>query len=137
MPLKYPLTAAALSASLATTAAADYMLTLQDTGMRSYYCTITVSLTNTTDTPLTEVNGHFFSFLGEEQVGRSKGASFLNIAPGDSAEAVFETPNAPCDEVTSYRFIIGACRIDSSFINKADCATLIDATEPISGSEGF
>ncbi|MEL7213706.1 MAG: hypothetical protein AAGK92_13670 [Pseudomonadota bacterium] len=137
MPFLRQLTAATLCATLATSAAADYTLTLQDTGMRSYYCTITVSLTNTTDAPLTEVNGHFFSFLGDEQVGRSKGASFLNLAPGASAQAVFETPNAPCDEVTSYRFIIGACRIDSSFIDKAECATLIDATDPIAGSEGF
>ena len=83
------------------------------------------------------MNGHFFSFLGDEHVGRSKGASFLNLAPGDSAEAVFETPNAPCDDVTSYRFVIGACRIESSFIDKAECAGLIDSTDPISGAEGF
>ena len=137
MPITRLLTTASLCTALATAAAADYTLTLQDTGMRSYYCTITVSLTNTTDAPLTEVNGHFFSFLGDEQVGRSKGASFLNLAPGDSAEAVFETPNAPCDDVTSYRFVIGACRIESSFIDKAECAGLIDPTDPISGAEGF
>lgn len=129
---------AAIAATLtATDVAADYTLTLQDKGMRAYYCTITVSLENTTDAPLTEINGHFFSFLDDAQVGRSKGASFLNVAPGGQAEAVFETPNAPCDDVTAYHFVIGACRIESSFIDKADCAAMITPVGPITRAEGF
>lgn len=128
---------AAFCACAASSSMADYAIEIEGTGMRAYYCTITVSLHNQTDAPLTEVNGHFFSYLDGTQVGRSKGASFLNVAPDGRAEAVFETPNAPCDEVTSYQFVIGACRIDTAFIPKQDCAALIDPVAPIMGAERF
>ncbi|MCV3272854.1 hypothetical protein [Roseobacter sinensis] len=55
-------------------------------------------------------------------MGRSKGASFFNVAPGASATATFETPNAPCDAVERYDMVIGACRIDASFADKSLCA---------------
>ena len=121
----------------ANSASADYAIALQDKGLRDYYCTITVRLQNNTDAPLTEINGHFFSFVGEHEVGRSKGASFMNVAPGEIALATFETPNAPCEDVTSYRFVIGACRVGAGFIDKSDCAALIETAVPIDGAAGF
>lgn len=54
--------------------ASDYVLSLSDTGKRAYYCTATITLENQTDAPLTEISGHFFTFVGDEQVGRSKGS---------------------------------------------------------------
>lgn len=100
--------------------------------MQDYYCSITVELTNETDAPLAEINGHFFSFVGEESVGRSRGASFLNVPAGTSAEASFLTPNAPCDDVTSYGFVIGACRFDTAFADRSECAQRIVPVPPIS-----
>ena len=111
--------------------ASDYVLSLSDTGKREYYCTATITLENRTDAPLTEISGYFFTFVGEEQVGRSKGSWFMNVPAGGSAEAVFETPNAPCTEIDRYDFIIGACRMDAGFIDKADCASRIDAEAPL------
>ncbi|MEM6758777.1 MAG: hypothetical protein AAF601_04800 [Pseudomonadota bacterium] len=115
---------------LAGPVAAEYRVALTDTGKRDYYCTITVTLTNESAEPLTEVNAFFLNFIGEEQVGRSKGASFFNVAPGASASAVFETPNAPCQDVEYYEMIIGACRLGSSFEPKAVCANKILAEPP-------
>ncbi|MEL6807883.1 MAG: hypothetical protein AAFO97_08885 [Pseudomonadota bacterium] len=118
----------------ATSAAADYRLALTDLGKREYYCTITVELTNEGDTALTEINAFFLNFIGDKQVGRSKGASFMNVAPGTTASAVFETPNAPCTDtetqVESYQMIIGACRIDGSFQNKSVCAERVILEAP-------
>ena len=67
--------------------AAEYTLTLKDIGKRDYYCIITVELPNGTDEPLTEINAFFLNYVGETEVGRSKGASFANVAPGTSATA--------------------------------------------------
>ena len=44
--------------------------------MREYYCTITLSLTNPSQETLTEINRFLLSYVGEDQVGRSKKASF-------------------------------------------------------------
>ena len=128
---------AAPFAFLTTAATADYVLSVEETGLRDYYCQVTVSLENTSDAALTEINGHFFSFVGDEQVGRSKGASFLNIAPGASAITIFETPNAPCDDVNRYEFVVGACRISTGFEDKALCAGRITGTGPIAGAVAF
>jgi len=69
----------ALSVLIATPAAAEYRLALMDVGKRDYYCTITVELTNEGNEGLTEINAFFLSFVGGVQVGRSKGASFVNV----------------------------------------------------------
>jgi hypothetical protein len=116
--------------------AADYVLSIEDTGKRDYYCQIMVALENRTDTALTEISGHFFSFVGAEQVGRSKGAWFMNVAPGGRAEATFETPNAPCAAVERYTFVVGACRLAAGFEPQVVCAermsggTVIDIVAP-------
>ena len=112
--------AAALTGGPAS--AADYVLSLTDTGKREYYCQIMVTLENRSDTVLTEISGHFLSYLDEAQVGRSKGAWFMNVPPGGRAEAVFETPNAPCDAVERYAFIVGACRLGPDFAPQSVCA---------------
>ncbi|WP_299678697.1 hypothetical protein [uncultured Roseobacter sp.] len=114
----------------ATPAVADYTLQITEIGKRDYYCTITVALTNDSAEPLTEINAFFLNYIGEQQVGRSKGASFFNVAPGASATATFETPNAPCGEVERYDMVIGACRLGSSFADKAICADRMALTAP-------
>ncbi|MFQ6548983.1 hypothetical protein AADZ90_013585 [Aestuariibius sp. 2305UL40-4] len=111
-------------------ALAEYRLDLTETGMRDYYCTITVALTNGGAEALTEVNAYFLSFVGDRQVGRSKGASFRDVPAGGTAEAVFETPNAPCEDVTAYHMVIGACRIGQGFEDKAVCAGRMDLEAP-------
>lgn len=118
---------------------ADYRMTLTDIGKRDYYCTITVRLENLSATALQDLNGFFLSYVGDTESGRSKGASFLNVAPGGSAEAVFETPNAPCSkdatDVTDYRFFVGACRIGGSFVDQEQCATAIEVVAPIANAQ--
>ncbi|MCR9088861.1 MAG: hypothetical protein NXH97_19205 [Rhodobacteraceae bacterium] len=119
-------------AAVAPASAADYMLRVTDTGQREYYCTVTVALDNVSSAPVTEISGFFFTFADDAQVGRSKGSWFLNVAPGDTAEAVFETPNAPCAEIDRYDFVIGACRIGQGFDPKSVCAERIGVERPIS-----
>ncbi|GFE50402.1 hypothetical protein So717_21550 [Roseobacter cerasinus] len=115
---------------MATPVMAEYRLEITDTGKRDYYCTITVALTNESAEPLTEINAFFLNYIGDTQVGRSKGASFFNVAPGASARATFETPNAPCGEVERYDMVIGACRLGASFTDKAICAGRMALTAP-------
>ncbi|KIC44895.1 hypothetical protein [Tateyamaria sp. ANG-S1] len=128
----------ALCSIVAAPAFADYSLELTEIGKRDYYCTITVALTNNSDTTLTEINAFFLNHIGEEQVGRSKGASFMNVAPGASASATFETPNAPCSatdtDVESYQMVIGACRIDNAFEDKTVCVDRMTLTDPFSSA---
>ncbi|GGX67107.1 hypothetical protein GCM10007385_40230 [Tateyamaria omphalii] len=123
-----------MSALFASPALADYQLALTDIGKRDYYCTITVELTNQTETTLTEINAFFLNYVGDTQVGRSKGASFMNVAPGAVASAMFETPNAPCSatetQVDSYQMVIGACRIDNAFEDKAVCVDAVRLAPP-------
>lgn len=118
----------------ASPALADYELALTDIGKRDYYCTITVELTNQSETMLTEINAFFLNYVGDTQVGRSKGASFMNVAPGAVASATFETPNAPCSatetQVESYQMVIGACRIDNTFEDKAACVDAVRLAPP-------
>ncbi len=124
---------AAVSAGLAlpAPALADYTLELVATGKREYYCTATMRLTNRSDTTLTEISGHFFVYVDGAQAGRSKGTWFIGLAPGDSAEAVFETPNAPCTELDRYDFVIGACRIAAGFEDPSVCASLTEPVAPV------
>lgn len=126
--------------SVTSAYAADYRMTLTDIGQRDYYCTITVELENLSGMPLDDINGYFLSYVGEEEVGRSKGASFLNVGPGGRVSAIFETPNAPCTadttDVTRYRFFVGACRISQSFVDRAACAAQIETIMPIASAAG-
>ncbi|MEM9524036.1 MAG: hypothetical protein AAF982_08595 [Pseudomonadota bacterium] len=126
-----------LALCLGSMALADYRLDLVGTGLRDYYCTITVTLTNETNAPVTEINGYFLSFVGGKQVGRSKGSSFLNIAPDGTGSTIFETPNAPCDDVTRYEFVVNACRFDSEFAKRTECTMRIDAVAPLTNAEGL
>ncbi|MEM1129208.1 MAG: hypothetical protein AAGH83_01665 [Pseudomonadota bacterium] len=112
-------------------AGAQYVLTIEGTGLREYYCQIVVSLENQSDEPLTEISGFFYNYVGEDLVGRSKGTWFMGVEPGARAEATFETPNAPCDDVDRYEFILGACRIGAEFEDKNFCAGLISGDGPI------
>ncbi|MGB3554990.1 MAG: hypothetical protein WBA25_10160 [Jannaschia sp.] len=125
-----PLLTAALTLPLPALAA-DWRLELLETGQREYYCTGTIRLTNKGDAALTELSGFFLIEIDGEQVGRSKGNWFLNLAPGASAEAVFETPNAPCAEADRWTFVVGACRLDAGFEDKAACAARIDTVAPL------
>ncbi|MEL7524892.1 MAG: hypothetical protein AAFN16_03915 [Pseudomonadota bacterium] len=123
----------ALSPSIAS--AAEFVLNLEGKGLREYYCTITVSLTNNSDAPLTEISGYFLSYVGEDRVGRSKGTWFMNVAPGEAQQKIFETPNAPCDDVTRYDFMIGACRLGTGFEDVSVCAERIELKSPLSAVE--
>lgn len=124
----------ALSAGLVAASPAlgtDYKMTVTDTGLREYYCQLTVTLENTDAAPLGEISGFFYAYIGDEKVGRSKGAWFLNVAPGATAEATFETPNAPCDTIERYEFVVGACRLNEGFEEKSLCGNRIDFTAPL------
>ncbi|MEL7014174.1 MAG: hypothetical protein AAFO72_12960 [Pseudomonadota bacterium] len=112
--------------------AGDYILTLHETGQREYYCTMRVTLENQSDAPLTEISGFFYSYIDGEQVGRSKGTWFMNVPAGETAEAVFETPNSPCDQATRHDFVVGACRITGpGFDDTSVCANRLEGTGTI------
>ncbi|MEM9971507.1 MAG: hypothetical protein AAF762_10470 [Pseudomonadota bacterium] len=108
-----------------------YKLELIETGQREYYCTATMQLTNTSDELLTEISGFFYAYAGETQVGRSKGTWFMNVAPGETAVGVFETPSAPCGKIDRYDFVVGACRFGSEFADTALCAEKITPVMPV------
>lgn len=55
----------------------------------------------------------------------------MNVPSGGTATATFETPNAPCTEIDRHDFVIGACRIEAGFIDKANCAARIGGVAPI------
>ncbi|WP_424970717.1 hypothetical protein [Dinoroseobacter sp. S76] len=121
----------------ATAAWAEFDLALGEIGKREYYCTAQMTLTNTGPDPVMEVSGHFYLYVGAERVGRSKGTWFMNIAPGASATAVFETPNAPCEAVDRYEFVVGACRLDGpGFDPVSACSAQIKGQGPITIAPG-
>lgn len=124
---------AAALALPAPTAHAEAALTftLTDTGQREYYCTATFELAAPGGAAFQDVNGFFYVFVGDEQVGRSKGASFRFDEGQSTASATFETPNAPCGEVDGYVFVVGACMQDGSFIDRNECAAAIRAEGPV------
>ena len=119
------------AACIAGPALADYRLEFEGTSFREYYCGVTLTMTNESDDPLTEINGFVASMIDGEQVARSRGRSFLNLAPGESASALFEAPNAPCDEATEYVFIVGACRLGPGFSPQRACAERIVGVAPV------
>ena len=124
--------AAALSmpASIAR-AEVDLAFTLTETGQREYYCTATFELAASEGLAFQDVNGFFYVFVGDEQVGRSKGASFRFDDGQNKASATFETPNAPCGDVDGFVFVVGACMQNSSFIDRNECAAAIRADDPV------
>ena len=130
------LTIATLALSVPSAALADDKLEFDGTSFREYYCGVTLTMTNESDAHLTEINGFVVSMTDGEQVARSRGMSFLNLAPGESATKLFEAPNAPCDEATEYVFIVGACRFDASFLPQAECAAEIVGVAPVAEDAG-
>ncbi|MEO1200584.1 MAG: hypothetical protein AAFX39_15355 [Pseudomonadota bacterium] len=102
---------------------ADYSLSVVETGQRDYYCTVTLRLDNASDGTVNDLNGSVVLLAGDEAVGQSRASSFLNVGPGETGERLFEAPNAPCAEVTEYRFDVNSCRIDGSFRDASECAT--------------
>lgn len=125
----------AVLASAATASAAppanDLRLSVVDTGTRDYYCTTTVRLENAGTETVDDLNGFLILLNGDAEIGRSRAGSFFGLAPGAAAEVTFDAPNAPCTEVTGLRFVVGACRLDQSFRDQADCAARIDPGAPI------
>ena len=130
--MRAPLIALLAALTPAATALADDLrLSVVETGVRDYYCTTTLRLENSGTETLNDLNG-FLVLIGDgAEIGRSRAASFFAVDPGGSADITFDAPNAPCDAVTDLRFVVGACRIDQSFRDQADCATRIDPVAPI------
>ena len=129
--MKRTMIAATLACLAASPAWADYKLEFNSTSFREYYCGVTLTMTNESEETLTEINGFVASMVDGEQVARSRGMSFLNLAPGDSMSNLFEAPNAPCDEATEYIFIVGACRFDASCSPQEECAARIVGVAPV------
>ena len=111
--------------------AADFRMSVIETGVRSYYCTMTVRLENGAADTVNDLNGYFVLYAGNDQVGQSRASSFLDVAPGATSDAIFEAPNAPCSEITDVSFVVSACRIDQSFRDRADCVGRLETTPPI------
>ncbi|MEM1377720.1 MAG: hypothetical protein AAGG69_10055 [Pseudomonadota bacterium] len=117
--------AAATAAIPCAVAEPIYSLERTETGLREYYCQATFDLTADGPSRFADVNGFFYVFVGEQQVGRSKGASFRFDDGATSASATFETPNAPCDDIDGYVFVVGACMEGRSFADRNECAATI------------
>ena len=116
---------AAMGLALPAMAADGMTLALEDTDKREYYCQAMFALTATGEAAFADVNGYFYVFVGDEQVGRSKGASFRFDEGRTTASATFETPNAPCAEVDGYVFVVGACMQGDGFADRNACAAAI------------
>ena len=120
-----------LLAPAAAALAEDLRLSVVETGIRDYYCTTTVRLENASAETVNDLNGFLVLLAGEAEVGQSRSSSFFALAPGAVADITFDAPNAPCADVTGLRFVVGACRIDQSFRDQADCAARIAPVAPI------
>lgn len=72
--------------------AGDYEMILIETGKRDYDCTVSLQTENASDGVLADLNGHLVSLVDADDVGRSKGGPFLNVALGMTVSAGFETP---------------------------------------------
>lgn len=129
-PLIY-LAGIALAGIALPATAADYRMSLIETGVRDYYCTFTTQLDNQSSEMLDDLNGYFVLSSGDDDVGESRSSSFLNTGSGSSTEVVFEAPNAPCGEIDSLRFVVTACRIGPSFLDQTDCAARLETVMPI------
>ncbi|MEM6609336.1 MAG: hypothetical protein AAF689_12210 [Pseudomonadota bacterium] len=124
--------AALITLLLASPAAAqDFTLDAQHAGFREYYCVTEGTLTNHGQATLQEVNGYFLLYRAGEEIGRSRGSSFLALTPGTEATARMEAPHSPCDTADEYRFVVNACMQDSRFIDRATCADMLAGTGPV------
>ena len=97
----------------------------EHSGFRDYYCVTKGTITNTGSEPLREINGYFIIYENGEETARSRGTSFLDLAPGESVEALSEAPQAPCDTATSYAFVVNACMEGCSCMDRTECAVMI------------
>ncbi|MEL6202375.1 MAG: hypothetical protein AAFR39_08450 [Pseudomonadota bacterium] len=113
-----------------------YNLERKETGLREYYCQATFELTSQQASRFADINGFFYVFVGNEQVGRSKGASFRFDEGVKSASATFETPNAPCDDIDGYVFVVGACMEGRRFADRNECAATIGTGRLIKETRG-
>ncbi|MEM1235273.1 MAG: hypothetical protein AAGH70_14220 [Pseudomonadota bacterium] len=102
-------------------------------GFRDYYCVTTGTITNTGDAPLREINGYFLMYEGGEESGRSRGTSFLALEPGARVEAGSDAPQAPCDTAESYVFVVNACMEGFNFIDRNECAAMIEPSGKVTG----
>ncbi|WP_421724418.1 hypothetical protein [Bauldia sp.] len=126
-------TGAILAASTLLPANAEpiFELSLQETGKRDYYCTATFALTAQRSEPFQEVNGFFHAFVDDDQVGRTRAASFRFDEGQMSSTAVFESPDLPCEAINGYAFVVGACLRDRRFIDLTECAAEIAPVPPV------
>lgn len=115
--------------------AADFEVSVTETGTRDYYCTTTVEVANNADVRLNEINAKLVLLDGDEPVGETRAGSMLGADPGATASVVLDAPNAPCDAISAYTLVIGICRIDGSFVKAGDCAGRVAVAEPILGVE--
>ncbi len=74
--------------------------------------------------------------LKEVQMGQGREASFSNLAAGDGATALFESPRAPCDEATQYGFVFSACPIGTGFSPNEECASGTRGVDPVAKTAG-
>ncbi len=113
--------------------AAEFRLSVADTGSRDYYCTVSVTVENGTAARLDDLNGVFDLLAGGGRVGSTRAGSFFAVAPGAAMTATFESPDAPCADIDGYRFLINSCRIDGQFLAADQCAGRITVVAPIQG----
>lgn len=105
-------------------------LSLEGVGQRDYYCTALFALTSLDVPPVQDVNGYFEVYVNGERFGRSSGASFRFDEGETITSAVFETPNAPCEKIDGYVFVVGACIQGTTFIDRTACAASIRLVSP-------
>ncbi|MEM1389168.1 MAG: hypothetical protein AAF748_15230 [Pseudomonadota bacterium] len=110
---------------LAAHAEPRLVLEVAHDGFDEYYCVTRGTLRNEGDAAIREVNGFFIIYQGDEVVGRARGASFLNLEPGGEADALFPAPNVPCDTADGFEFVVSACMMGNSFMDREDCAGLL------------
>ena len=117
-------------AVFASGAMAEPSLTVdaEHAGFREYYCVTKGTITNTGDQTLREINGYFIIYENGVETARSRGASFMDVAPGATVEGLSDAPQAPCDTATSYAFVVNACMEGFSFIDRYACAAMISPT---------
>lgn len=113
-----------------------YTMEQTETGLREYYCQATFTMKSDCPSRFADINGFFYVYIGDDEVGRSKGASFQFSKDETEATALFETPNAPCDDIDGYEFVVGACMEGRSFADRNECAATIATGGLIKATRG-